>query len=46
MMICCGMAIKRLGVNKRKMKALPVTMERVTLTDSYIESDILCALSV
>ena len=33
-MICCGMAVKRLGilaVNVRKMKALIVKMEVVTL---------------
>jgi hypothetical protein len=36
MMICCGMAVKRigmLGVNMRKMKALTVKMETVTLID-------------
>ena len=34
-MICCGMAVKRvgmLGVNVRKMQALTVAMETVTLT--------------
>lgn len=36
MMICCEMAVKRigmLGVNVRKMKALNVEMETVTLID-------------
>lgn len=36
MMICCGMAVKRIGmlrVNVRKMKALNVEMETVTLID-------------
>ena len=35
MMICCGMAVKRmgmLGVSMRKMKALTVKMETVTMT--------------
>jgi hypothetical protein len=35
MMICCGMAVKRvgmLGVSVRKMKSLPVKVETVTLT--------------
>jgi len=35
MMICCEMAVKRigmLGVSARKMKALTVKMETVTLT--------------
>jgi hypothetical protein len=35
MMICCGMALKRmgvLGVSVRKMKALTVKMETVTLS--------------
>jgi hypothetical protein len=35
MVICCGMAVKRLGmlgVSVRKMKALTVMMERVTLS--------------
>jgi hypothetical protein len=35
MMICCGMAVKRmgmLGVSLRKMKELTVKMETVTLT--------------
>jgi len=35
MMICCGMAVKRmvkLGVSVRKMKALTVKMETVTLS--------------
>ena len=34
MMICCGMAVRRLGmlgVNVRKMKALTVKLETVTL---------------
>jgi len=34
MMTCCGMAVKRLGmlgVSVRKMKALTVTIETVTL---------------
>ena len=34
MMICCGMAVKRMGmlrVRMRKKKALTVKMERVTL---------------
>jgi hypothetical protein len=34
MMICCGMAVKRMGmleVSVRKMVALTVKMERVTL---------------
>jgi hypothetical protein len=34
MMICCGMAVKRLevlGVNVRNMKALTVKLETVTL---------------
>jgi hypothetical protein len=34
MMICCGIAVKKMGmsgVNVRKMKALPVKMETVTL---------------
>jgi hypothetical protein len=34
MMICCGMAVKRMGmleVGVRKMKALAVKMETVTL---------------
>jgi hypothetical protein len=34
MMICCGMAVKRmgmLGVSVRKMKALTVEVETVTL---------------
>jgi hypothetical protein len=34
MIICCGMAVKRRGmseVNVRKMKALTVKVERVTL---------------
>jgi hypothetical protein len=34
MMICCGMAVKRmgmLGVSVRKMKALTVKMETVTV---------------
>jgi len=36
MMICCVMAVKRLGalgVSVRKMKALTVTVETVTLFD-------------
>jgi len=33
MMICCGMAMKRLGVSVRKMKALTAKVERVTLID-------------
>jgi hypothetical protein len=40
-MICCGMAVKRigmLGVSVRKVKALTVKMET--------ESDMLCALTV
>jgi len=35
MMVCCGMAVMRmgmLGVSVRKMKALSVKMETVTLT--------------
>jgi hypothetical protein len=32
MMICCGMTEKRMGVSARKMKALTVKMETVTLT--------------
>jgi hypothetical protein len=34
MMICCGMAVKRmgmLGVSERQMKALTVNVETVTL---------------
>jgi hypothetical protein len=34
MMVCCGMVVKRMGtirVNVRKMKALTVSMEKVTL---------------
>jgi hypothetical protein len=34
MMICCGMVVRRmgmLGVSVRKMKALTVNMEKVTL---------------
>ena len=34
MMICCGMTVKRMGMlgeSERKMKALPVEMETVTL---------------
>jgi hypothetical protein len=34
LMICCGMAVRRMGmieVSVRKMKALPVKMETVTL---------------
>jgi hypothetical protein len=34
MMICCGMAVKKMGmldVSVRKMKALTVKMEQVTL---------------
>jgi hypothetical protein len=34
--ICCGMAVKRMGmlrVRMRKMKALTVKMEKVTLID-------------
>ena len=40
-MICCGMAVKRMGmlrVSVRKMKALTVKME--------VESDMLCALTI
>jgi hypothetical protein len=36
MMICCGMAGKRMGmfgVSVRKVKAVAVNMETVTLTD-------------
>ena len=36
-MICCGMAVKwmgKLGMSVRKMKALTVKMETVTLIDS------------
>jgi hypothetical protein len=35
MIICCGMAVKRmgmLGVSERKMKTLTVKMETMTLT--------------
>jgi len=38
-LICCGMAVKRmgmLGVSVRKMKALTVKMETVTLTSEGI----------
>jgi len=41
MVICCGMAVKRigkLGVSARKIKTLTVKMET--------ESDMLCALTV
>jgi hypothetical protein len=34
MMVCCGMVVKRVGtirVSLRKMKALTVNMEKVTL---------------
>jgi hypothetical protein len=34
MMICCGMTVKRIGMVKvsvRKMKALPVKMQTVTV---------------
>jgi len=36
MMVCCAMAVKRMGllrVSVRKMKALTVKMEAVTLVD-------------
>ena len=48
-MICCGMAVKRLGilaVSVRKMKELTVKMETLTLLWRLIESDMLCVLSV
>jgi len=31
MMICCGKAVKKTGISVRKMKAMPVKMETVTL---------------
>jgi hypothetical protein len=31
LMICCGMAVKRLGMSVRKLKALTVKMNTVTL---------------
>jgi len=41
MVICCGMAVKKmgmLGVSVRKMKALTVTMEEVILNSEGRES--------
>jgi len=41
MMMCCGMAVKRmgmLGVNVRKMKAQTVKMERATLVGESREN--------
>jgi hypothetical protein len=31
MMICCGMAVKKIRISERKMKVMPVKMETVTL---------------
>jgi len=47
MMVCCGMAMRRmgmLGVSVRNMKTPAVKIETVTLIGK--ESDMLCVLSV
>jgi hypothetical protein len=49
MVICCGMAMKRvgmLGVSVGKMKALTVNMEIVTLTDKGRQNLTCCVYSV
>jgi hypothetical protein len=49
MVICCGMAVKRvgmLGVSVGKMKALTVKMETVTLTDKGRQNLTCCVYSV
>jgi hypothetical protein len=48
MMICCEMAVKRmgmLGVNVRKIKSLTVKMQTVTLISTGTQNDMLCVLS-